>query len=112
MFSGPADAGPHRPGAGPTLGEWWAQDDPAGAEPEGYAPRAVYGRYLTYVMRRIEETLPPSLTVHRVPAHPDDECVGTGGSIARRVAEGVRVPLVTSTDGAEGEVHHPNLDPE
>ncbi|MFD7963366.1 FAD/NAD(P)-binding protein [Streptomyces zaomyceticus] len=68
MFSGPADTGPHRPGAGPTLGEWWEQDDPAGAEPEGYAPRAVYGRYLTYVMRRIEETLPPSLTVHRVPA--------------------------------------------
>ncbi|WP_328941920.1 FAD/NAD(P)-binding protein [Streptomyces sp. NBC_00250] len=68
MFSGPADAGPHRPGAGPSLGEWWAQDDPASAEPEGYAPRAVYGRYLTYVMRRIEETLPPSLTVRRVPA--------------------------------------------
>ncbi|MFC9793535.1 FAD/NAD(P)-binding protein [Streptomyces sp. NPDC127584] len=68
MFSGPADEGPHRPGAGPSLGEWWAEDDPAGAEPEGYAPRAVYGRYLTHVMRRIEETLPPSLTVHRVPA--------------------------------------------
>ncbi|MFE0648427.1 FAD/NAD(P)-binding protein [Streptomyces sp. NPDC059534] len=68
MFSGPADDGPHRPGAGPTLGEWWTQDDPADAAPEGYAPRAVYGRYLTYVMRRIEETLPPSLTVHRVPA--------------------------------------------
>ncbi|MEV7568549.1 FAD/NAD(P)-binding protein [Streptomyces tanashiensis] len=68
MFSGPADDGPHRPGAGPTLGAWWAEDDPAGAEPEGYAPRAVYGRYLTYVMARIEETLPPWLTVHRVPA--------------------------------------------
>ncbi|MGW6420061.1 FAD/NAD(P)-binding protein [Streptomyces sp. NPDC055055] len=68
MFSGPADDGPHRPGAGPTLGEWWAEDDPADAAPEGYAPRAVYGRYLTHVMRRIEETLPPSLTVHRVPA--------------------------------------------
>ncbi|MGW1123117.1 FAD/NAD(P)-binding protein [Streptomyces tanashiensis] len=68
MFSGPADDGPHRPGAGPTLGEWWAEEDPAGAEPEGYAPRAVYGRYLTYVMARIEETLPPWLTVHRVPA--------------------------------------------
>ncbi|MBD0709481.1 MULTISPECIES: FAD/NAD(P)-binding protein [unclassified Streptomyces] len=68
MFSGPADEGPHRPGAGPTLGEWWAEDDPVGAEPQGYAPRAVYGRYLTYVMGRIEENLPPSVTVHRVPA--------------------------------------------
>ncbi|MFC9391910.1 FAD/NAD(P)-binding protein [Streptomyces sp. NPDC057027] len=68
MFSGPADDGPHRPGAGPTLGEWWAQDDPAAAEPDGYAPRAVYGRYLTYVMARIEATLASRLTVHRVPA--------------------------------------------
>ncbi|MGW7428721.1 FAD/NAD(P)-binding protein [Streptomyces sp. NPDC054861] len=68
MFSGPADDGPHRPGAGPTLGEWWARDDPAHAEPEGYAPRVVYGRYLAYVMERIEATLPPPLTVRRVPA--------------------------------------------
>ncbi|MCX5393983.1 FAD/NAD(P)-binding protein [Streptomyces sp. NBC_00094] len=68
MFSGPADTGPHRPGAGPSLGEWWARDDPAAAEADGYAPRAVYGRYLTYVMRCVEETLPPALTVHRIPA--------------------------------------------
>ncbi|MFE1384035.1 FAD/NAD(P)-binding protein [Streptomyces sp. NPDC058740] len=68
MFSGPTDAGPHRPGAGPSLGEWWAEDDPAHAEPEGYAPRRVYGRYLAYVMERIEATLPPCLTVHRVQA--------------------------------------------
>jgi N-acetyl-1-D-myo-inositol-2-amino-2-deoxy-alpha-D-glucopyranoside deacetylase len=47
-----------------------------------------------------------------VHAHPDDECVGTGGSIARLVAEGVRVDLVTCTDGAEGEIHDPTLDAE
>ena len=47
-----------------------------------------------------------------VHAHPDDECVGTGGSIARLVADGIPVDLVTCTDGAEGEVHDPNLDPE
>ncbi|MFI8962458.1 FAD/NAD(P)-binding protein [Streptomyces sp. NPDC053493] len=68
MFSGPADDGPHRPGAGPTLGEWWAEHDPAHADPGGYAPRVVYGRYLSYVMERIEETLPPCLTVHRIGA--------------------------------------------
>ncbi|WP_338492509.1 FAD/NAD(P)-binding protein [Streptomyces sp. SJL17-4] len=79
MFSGPADEGPHRPGAGPSLGQWWAEDDPAGAEPEGYAPRAVYGRYLTHVMRRIEETLPPSLTVHRVTARVICADRGSGG---------------------------------
>ncbi|MFF8381467.1 FAD/NAD(P)-binding protein [Streptomyces sp. NPDC015661] len=92
MFSGPADEGPHRPGAGPTLGEWWAADDPAGAEPGGYAPRAVYGRYLTYVMARIEETLPPGLTVHRVPARV---------ICADRVREG---------DGTEAAPHRLRLD--
>jgi N-acetyl-1-D-myo-inositol-2-amino-2-deoxy-alpha-D-glucopyranoside deacetylase len=47
-----------------------------------------------------------------VHAHPDDESMGTGGTIARLVAEGVRVDLVTCTDGAEGEIHDPTLDPE
>ena len=45
-----------------------------------------------------------------VHAHPDDEAMGTGGTIARLVAEGVRVDLVTCTDGAEGEIHDPTLD--
>jgi N-acetyl-1-D-myo-inositol-2-amino-2-deoxy-alpha-D-glucopyranoside deacetylase len=47
-----------------------------------------------------------------VHAHPDDESMGTGGTIARLVAEGTRVDLVTCTDGAEGEIHDPTLDPE
>jgi len=45
-----------------------------------------------------------------VHAHPDDESMGTGGTIARLVAEGVRVDLVTCTDGVEGEIHDPTLD--
>jgi N-acetyl-1-D-myo-inositol-2-amino-2-deoxy-alpha-D-glucopyranoside deacetylase len=45
-----------------------------------------------------------------VHAHPDDESMASGGTIARLVAEGVRVDLVTCTDGAEGEIHDPNLD--
>jgi N-acetyl-1-D-myo-inositol-2-amino-2-deoxy-alpha-D-glucopyranoside deacetylase len=45
-----------------------------------------------------------------VHAHPDDESMATGGIIARLVAEGVRVDLVTCTDGAEGEIHDPTLD--
>ena len=36
-------------------------------------------------------------------AHPDDECISTGGSIARASAEGHRVVLVVATDGAFGE---------
>jgi N-acetyl-1-D-myo-inositol-2-amino-2-deoxy-alpha-D-glucopyranoside deacetylase len=38
--------------------------------------------------------------------------MGTGGTMARLVAEGVRVDLVTCTDGAEGEIHDPTLDVE
>ena len=47
------------------------------------------------------------LLVH---AHPDDEVAGTGGTIARTVAEGRRVDLVVCTGGEEGEIHDPELD--
>lgn len=36
-------------------------------------------------------------------AHPDDEAITTGGSIARAVAEGHRVVVAVATDGALGE---------
>jgi len=44
-------------------------------------------------------------------AHPDDEVMSTGGTIARTVAEGRRVDLVVCTGGEEGEIHDPDLDP-
>ncbi|HEX6527775.1 MAG TPA: N-acetyl-1-D-myo-inositol-2-amino-2-deoxy-alpha-D-glucopyranoside deacetylase [Streptosporangiaceae bacterium] len=37
-------------------------------------------------------------------AHPDDESIGTGGTMARYAAEGVRVTLVTCTLGEMGEI--------
>jgi len=37
-------------------------------------------------------------------AHPDDESIATGGTIARAVKEGHRVVLVIATDGRHGEV--------
>jgi LmbE family N-acetylglucosaminyl deacetylase len=37
-------------------------------------------------------------------AHPDDEAITTGGSMARAAAEGHRVVLVIATDGDHGEV--------
>jgi LmbE family N-acetylglucosaminyl deacetylase len=37
-------------------------------------------------------------------AHPDDESINTGGTLARAAAEGHRVVLVVATDGAHGEV--------
>jgi N-acetyl-1-D-myo-inositol-2-amino-2-deoxy-alpha-D-glucopyranoside deacetylase len=44
-----------------------------------------------------------------VHAHPDDETVGTGATIARYAAEGTLVSLVTCTLGEEGEIHVPAL---
>ncbi len=46
------------------------------------------------------------LLVH---AHPDDESIGTGATIAKYAAEGARVTLVTCTLGEEGEVIPPSL---
>jgi len=37
-----------------------------------------------------------------VMAHPDDESFGPGGALAKAVADGVEVHLVTATDGAAG----------
>jgi N-acetyl-1-D-myo-inositol-2-amino-2-deoxy-alpha-D-glucopyranoside deacetylase len=49
------------------------------------------------------------MTVH---AHPDDEVIGTGGVMAKAVAEGHRVVLVTCTRGELGEIVDPALDTE
>ena len=46
------------------------------------------------------------LLVH---AHPDDESIGTGATMARYAAEGVRVTLVTCTLGEHGEIIPPSL---
>jgi N-acetyl-1-D-myo-inositol-2-amino-2-deoxy-alpha-D-glucopyranoside deacetylase len=47
------------------------------------------------------------LLVH---AHPDDETIGQGATMARYVAEGVGVTLVTCTGGEMGEVLVPELE--
>lgn len=46
------------------------------------------------------------LLVH---AHPDDETITTGGTMARYVAEGAQVALVTCTLGEQGEIIPPEL---
>jgi LmbE family N-acetylglucosaminyl deacetylase len=43
-------------------------------------------------------------TVAFLHAHPDDECLATGGTIARLAAEGHRVVVITATDGELGEM--------
>ena len=44
-----------------------------------------------------------------VHAHPDDETIGTGATMARYAAAGDHVTLVTCTLGEEGEIHVPRL---
>ena len=52
------------------------------------------------------------LTLMAVHAHPDDECMSTGGSLARYREEGLRTILVTATRGEEGEIVTRTMDPE
>ena len=42
-------------------------------------------------------------------AHPDDESLSTGGTIAKYVAEGAQVTIVTSTRGEQGTIVVPEL---
>src|SRR5437588_4298280 len=53
----------------------------------------------------------PRLCLMTVHAHPDDEVVSTGGTLARYAAEGIETVLVCATRGEEGEIHDPDLDP-
>ena len=54
-----------------------------------------------------EPHLPTLMTVH---AHPDDETIGTGGTMAKAVADGRRVVLITCTRGEMGEIVVPDMD--
>jgi LmbE family N-acetylglucosaminyl deacetylase len=49
-------------------------------------------------------------TLLLVHAHPDDECIATGGVMLRARHDGIRVVLLTATRGEEGDIH--NMDAE
>ncbi len=56
--------------------------------------------------------MPPNTTGRRmllVHAHPDDESINNGATMAKYVAEGASVTLVTCTRGEEGEILLPEL---
>jgi LmbE family N-acetylglucosaminyl deacetylase len=62
-----------------------------------------------------DHTLDPASRPHRptlmtVHAHPDDETIGTGGTMARAAAAGQRVVLVTCTRGEQGEIVVADMD--
>jgi len=53
---------------------------------------------------------PHRLTLMTVHAHPDDETISTGGVMAKAVADGRLVILVTCTRGEQGEIVVPDRD--
>ena len=55
------------------------------------------------------DPLAPARRLLLVHAHPDDESIGTGATMARYAAEGARVTLVTCTLGELGEIIPPSL---
>ncbi|RAK32801.1 N-acetyl-1-D-myo-inositol-2-amino-2-deoxy-alpha-D-glucopyranoside deacetylase [Actinoplanes lutulentus] len=64
------------------------------------------------VARTVSAVTNESLPARRlllVHAHPDDEVIGTGATMAHYVSEGAHVTLVTCTLGEEGEIHVPEL---
>lgn len=73
MFSGPVDDGPVRPGAGPSLAEWWRARDPRVGRNE-YAPRRIYGRYLRFVLDVMKKTLPPAVSFEGIQDRVIDLC--------------------------------------
>lgn len=73
-----------------------ASDQPSTAD---FGARKVTSMPVPDAARRI-------LFVH---AHPDDETIGTGVTMARYIAEGAHVTLVTCTLGEQGEVLVPEL---
>jgi len=52
-------------------------------------------------MAKVSANIPRLLLVH---AHPDDETIGSGATMAKYVAQGAQVTLVTCTLGEEGEI--------
>jgi N-acetyl-1-D-myo-inositol-2-amino-2-deoxy-alpha-D-glucopyranoside deacetylase len=57
----------------------------------------------------VSEPAVPARRLLLVHAHPDDETIGTGATMARYAAGGVQVTLVTCTLGEEGEILVPGL---
>jgi LmbE family N-acetylglucosaminyl deacetylase len=53
---------------------------------------------------------PRRFTLMTVHAHPDDETISTGGVMAKAVADGHRVVLVTGTRGEQGDIVVPEMD--
>ena len=92
------EGAPYRSEVGPTSAEEAVLHE-AGAVLEQADPEAVLSMDALDSPRRL-------LLVH---AHPDDETINNGATMAQYVADGAQVTLVTCTLGEEGEVLVPEL---
>ncbi|MEW9532606.1 FAD/NAD(P)-binding protein [Microbispora sp. NPDC049125] len=100
MFSGPPDGGPARPGAGPSLAQWWQEVDADCPGPNGYAPRPLYGRYLRFLLDTVERGLPDGVTLRRRKAEVVDLTPEQGGYLLRTAdGETLRADRVVLTTG-------------
>ncbi|MGH3759219.1 FAD/NAD(P)-binding protein [Actinophytocola sp.] len=88
-FSGVPDEGPTRAGSGPSLYEWWRERDPDNASPDGYAPRAEYGRYTRFLLDAVEANLPEHALLVRTHAYVEDVV---------RAGDGYRLSLSTGDE--------------
>jgi methylaspartate mutase epsilon subunit len=89
MFSGPPDGtAPPRPGAGPSLAEWWATAEPGAGGPDAYAPRAVYGRYLEFVFDVVRRGMPRGTVLRPVRARVERMRRRTGGGWTLALGDG------------------------
>ncbi|WP_343241897.1 FAD/NAD(P)-binding protein, partial [Streptomyces sp. SID13588] len=91
-FSGVPDTGPHRAGAGPSFGEWWRATDPDHPGPNSYAPRAVYGRYMRYVLSAARTGLPAHVRLHEIRLSVED-LARTGDGYRLRLSDGSRLSV-------------------
>lgn len=99
-FSGPPDGGPSRPGAGPSLVQWWKTIDPSSARPDADAPRAIHGRYLRFILDAVDRWLPPGARLHQIEDLVEDlEPTSAGYRLTLAGRESLTVDKVVLTTG-------------
>lgn len=106
--------------ARPTYAAAMTQTQPEGPAPEDRPPTDPAGASDALAQARaavepLEQAVEMTPLDHPrrlllVHAHPDDETIGTGATMARYAAEGALVTLVTCTLGEEGEILVPELE--
>lgn len=99
-FSGPLDGETIRPGAGPSLAEWWKNYDRGYPGENSYAPRALYGLYMEYVLTTIEKFLPANVTLIKLNSEVTDLLIDNGAChLDLRDGDSIVVDKVVLTTG-------------